>query len=134
MRRIIHLVCLLVLVSACSAPDRHEYTLQGQVLSIAADHKEANIKHEDIAGFMPAMTMPYKVRDPQQYANLAPGDLITATLVVFSNGAHLTAIKKVGSAPLEQPPTAAASQTLSMACGLTVQTLPGAKMAAAMPV
>src|SRR6187401_1763417 len=104
MRRIIHLVCLLVLVSACSAPDRHEYTLQGQVLSIAADRKEANIKHEDIAGFMPAMTMPYKVRDPQQYANLAPGDLITATLVVVSNEAYLKDVKKVGSAPLEKPP------------------------------
>jgi hypothetical protein len=33
-----------------------------------------------------------------------------------------------------KPPTAAASQTLLMACGLTVQTLSGAKMAAAMPV
>jgi protein SCO1 len=101
MRRIIHLVCLLVLVSACSAPDRHEYTLQGQVLSIAADHKEANIKHEDIAGFMPAMTMPYKVRDPQQYANLAPGDLITATLVVGQTEAHLSKIDKTGHAPIE---------------------------------
>jgi len=110
MRRSIHLVCVLAFVAAaCSAPDRHEYTLQGQVLSIAADHKEANIKHEDIAGFMPAMTMPYKVRDPQQYASLAPGDLITATLVVVSNEAYLKDVRKVGSAPLAQPEGAAPS-------------------------
>ena len=110
MRRSIHLVCVLAFVAAaCSAPDRHEYTLQGQVLSIAADHKEANIKHEDIAGFMPAMTMPYKVRDPQQYANLAPGDLITATLVVVSNEAYLKDVKKIGNSPLEPQPSQAPS-------------------------
>jgi protein SCO1 len=109
MQRIINLVCLLALVSACSAPDRHEYQLKGQVLSIATDHKEANIKHEDIPGFMPAMTMPYKVRDPEQYANLVPGDLITATLVVVSNEAYLKDVKKVGSAPLEKPATPSAS-------------------------
>jgi len=109
MYRIIHLVCLLAIAAACSAPDRHEYQLKGQVLSIAADHKEANIKHEDIPGFMPAMTMPYKVRDAEQYANLVPGDLITATLVVVSNEAYLKDVKKVGSAPLEKSAAPSAS-------------------------
>jgi protein SCO1/2 len=112
MRKSTVLAGLLALASvACSAPDRHEYTLQGQILSVAADHKEADIKHEEIVGFMPAMTMPYKVRDPQQYADLKPGDLITATLVIVSNDAYLKDVKKVGSAPLERasgeaPPTA----------------------------
>jgi protein SCO1/2 len=44
---------------------------------------------------------------------LAPGDLINATLVVFSNGAHLTNIKKVGEAPLEKPPAEAPNPTAS---------------------
>jgi protein SCO1 len=106
MRRAI-LISILAFVAACSAPDRHEYQLQGQVLSVAADHKEANIKHQDIPGFMPAMTMPYKVRDPQQYANLVPGDLITATLVVVSNEAYLKDVKKIGNAPLDPKPSPA---------------------------
>ncbi len=93
---------LALAAAACGAPDRHEYRLQGQVLSIAADHKEANIKHEDIPGFMPAMTMPYKVRDAAQYANLVPGDLIMATLVVVTNEAYLKDVEKVGNAPLER--------------------------------
>ena len=42
-----------------------------------ADHKEATIKHEEIKGFMPAMTMPYKVRDAKEFEGLAPGDLST---------------------------------------------------------
>ena len=79
-------------------------TLQGQILVVAADHKEATIKHEDIKGFMAAMTMPYKVRDAKEYDGLAPGDLINATLVVVSNDAYLKNVKKVGDAPLRAPP------------------------------
>jgi protein SCO1/2 len=71
------------------------------------------VKHEEITGFMPAMTMPYEVADAKALDALAPGDLINAKLVVFSNGAHLTDIKKVGSAPLEKPPAEAAMPTAS---------------------
>jgi protein SCO1/2 len=100
---------LALLAAACGgSEDRREYTLQGQILSIAPDHKDANIKHEDIKGFMSAMTMPYKVRDAKEYDNLVPGDLITATLVVVSNDAYLKDVKRVGSAPLEKPPAEAA--------------------------
>jgi protein SCO1 len=98
-----------LLLCGCSGPaDRKEYQLQGQILSMAADHREANIKHEDIKGLMPAMTMPYKVRDPKQFEGIVPGDLINGTLVVVSNDAYLKDVKKVGNAPLEQPPQAAA--------------------------
>ena len=99
---ILSIVLLMVVGSGCSKEDRREYTLQGQVLSVRADAMEANIKHEDIKGFMPAMTMPYKVRDAQEFANLKPGDLITSTLVVVSNDAFLKDVKKVGDAPLEK--------------------------------
>jgi protein SCO1/2 len=103
-----------LLLCACSAPsDRKEYRLQGQILSIAADHREANIKHEDIKGLMPAMTMPYKVRDAKQFDGIAPGDLINATLVVVSNDAYLKDVKKVGSAPLEQQSGQAAAPSAS---------------------
>jgi|SoiMethySBSTD1v2_1073268.scaffolds.fasta_scaffold00698_41 protein SCO1/2 len=100
------LTSALAVAAACTGKpaDSHEYTLQGQVLSIAGDHKEATIKHEDIKGFMPAMTMPYKVREGKELENLTPGDLINATLVVESNDAYLKGIKKVGQAPLEKAP------------------------------
>ena len=89
--------------------DSREYTLHGQILSVAADHMEASIKHEDIKGFMPGMTMPYKARDARQFADLKPGDLITSTLVVVSNDAYLKDVKRVGEAPLEKPPGEAPS-------------------------
>jgi protein SCO1/2 len=106
---------LALFLGACGgASDRREFKLQGQVLAITADHREATIKHENIPGFMSAMTMPYKVRDAKEYEPLTPGDLINATLVVVSNDAYLKDVKKVGSAPLEQ---AAAGSSPSASSG-----------------
>ena len=86
------------------APDHREFTLQGQVLSIEPAKQYITVKHEEIKGFMPAMTMPYEVRDGKILEGLKPGDLVKATLVVISNGAYLSMILKVGEAPLEKPP------------------------------
>ena len=98
------------LASACgdsgggSSSDQREFSLHGQILALSANHKEANIKHDDIKGFMPAMTMPYKVRDAKEFDAIAAGDVIDATLIVVSNDAYLKDVKKVGQAPLEAAP------------------------------
>jgi protein SCO1/2 len=98
-------LCAALAVTACSkAPEQRTFTLQGQVQSLDSPRKLVVVKHEEIKGFMPAMTMPYEVEEAKALDGLAPGDLINAKLVVFSNGAHLTEIKKVGTAPLEKPP------------------------------
>src|SRR4051812_14327830 len=76
-------------LSACSrTPPSREYQLQGQILDVKPETSEVLVKHGDIPGFMPAMTMPYKVRDGKQLAGKEPGDLITATLVVGETEAH----------------------------------------------
>jgi protein SCO1/2 len=104
MRSHIVLLACVALAAACtSRSDERRYTLQGQVLSLEPARKQVTVKHEEIKGFMPAMTMPYDVQDEKTLDGIAPGDLINATLVVYSNGAHLTGIKKVGTAPLEKP-------------------------------
>lgn len=103
-------ICLsLILTIACGGSqtsEGHEYTLQGQILSIGGDHKTALIKHEEITGFMSAMTMTYKVRDAKQFEGLKPGDLITSTLVATDTDAYLKDVKRVGDAPLETAATA----------------------------
>ncbi len=96
-------VFTLVAAAACGGAGGRQYTVQGQVISVAEDRMEATIKHEDIPGLMPAMTMPYKVRDAAEYEGIAPGDLITATLIVESSDAYLTGVTRVGEAPLEAP-------------------------------
>src|SRR5438093_5151683 len=100
-------------VSTCTKSDERTFTLQGQVLSLEPARKTLTVKHEEIKGFMPAMTMPYEVRDPKLLEGLAAGDLINATLVVVSNGAYLSTIRKVGQAPLEKPPAEAPNPSAS---------------------
>src|SRR5215210_5574958 len=100
----ISLALSLTVACAKKPAGSHEYTLQGQVLSLTGDHKEAMIKHDEIKGFMPAMTMPYQVKDAKLFEGIAPGDLINGKLVVEPNDAYLIAVKKVGNAPLEQAP------------------------------
>ena len=108
-------LCLWAAISAfaCTKSDERTFTLQGQVLSLEPARKMLTVKHEEIKGFMPAMTMPYEVRDAKLLDGLAAGDLINATLVVVSNGAYLSAIKKVGEAPLEKPPAEAPNPSAS---------------------
>jgi protein SCO1 len=102
---IVFFIGLALAAGACakSPPDRH-FPLHGQVLRIGANHLQATIKHDDIKGFMPAMTMPYKVLDAKEFAAVAAGDVIDATLVVVSNDAYLKDVKKVGQAPLDKLP------------------------------
>jgi len=103
------LMAALVLASCGTAetPAR-EYQLQGQILAVRAERSEVVIKHEDIKGFMPGMTMPFKVKDEGLLKGKEPGDLVTATLVVGEVDAHLRTLDKTRHAALEAaaPPPA----------------------------
>jgi protein SCO1/2 len=101
---------VLVLATACSrGPEPKQYELKGQVLGLKPESREVLIKHEDIRGFMPGMTMPFKVGDAKLLAGIEPGDLVTATLVVAETDAHLSALTRTGHAELEAPPASASS-------------------------
>jgi len=97
-------VLLIAIISACCsrASDTRSYQLTGQVLVVKTETNEVLVKHEDIPGFMPAMTMPYVVHDPALLKDRVAGDLITATLVVGAELPYLSAITKTGSAPLPE--------------------------------
>jgi protein SCO1/2 len=105
-------ICIAVaaiVVASCTRSDERHFVLQGQIISLAPNHTEATVKHEDIVGLMPAMTMPYRVREPKLLDGLAPGDLIKARLVLVSNDAYLDQVLKTGQAPLDAPPAEAPS-------------------------
>ncbi|HEU4635214.1 MAG TPA: SCO family protein [Edaphobacter sp.] len=59
------------------------FSLRGKVISTDATH--VTLAHEAIPGFMEAMTMPYKLKDPSVVSELHPGDTITATLHVLQD-------------------------------------------------
>jgi protein SCO1 len=91
---------LTVLVAACAtlpacAPSR-QFELRGQILSIDRGRQEVTIKHEDIRGLMPGMTMPFRVEDPRLLEGLTAGDLVKATLVVKASNGYLSSIERTG--------------------------------------
>jgi protein SCO1 len=90
-----------VCATAC-APGQRQYELRGQVLAVDPDRHEITIKHEDIHGFMPGMTMPFKVREGTRLDGWTPGDLVDATLVVAERDAYLTSLRRTGHAPLTE--------------------------------
>jgi protein SCO1 len=58
------------------------YELKGKVVSVDKVNQMVIVSHEDIKDYMPAMTMPFTLRDAWPYDVLKPGDLISATLIV----------------------------------------------------
>jgi protein SCO1/2 len=57
------------------------YKLRGKVVSSNAATGEVTLDHGAIPGFMDAMTMPYKLKDPSILSELHPGDVITADVL-----------------------------------------------------
>ena len=78
------LACLLVF-AGCQHKEKR-YQLRGQVLEKNQASKEITVKHEEIPGFMAAMTMPYEVRDTGALQELKPGDLIEADVATANDG------------------------------------------------
>lgn len=65
-----------------SATTLKTYKLRGKVVSTDAAKSEVTLDHEAIPGFMAAMTMPYKLKDPTILSELHPGDTVTADVLV----------------------------------------------------
>ena len=75
------LICLCVTMS-CRRSNEVRYDLKGKVVEVEPDKHLVTVSHEEIKGYMPAMTMPYTVHNDADLKILAPDDQITATLVV----------------------------------------------------
>ena len=114
------IIGLVLLAAGCGSDvdtDTRLYELKGQILAIRLETNEILVKHEDIPSFMPAMTMPYTVKDPAELKDRVPGDLIKATLIVEKGGApYLQQITRTGSAPLPDD----ARTTIPAAAGVSL--------------
>jgi protein SCO1/2 len=100
------LACVASGLVACSgkkpAPEARVFQLTGEVLAVKPDRTQVTVKHDDVTGFMPAMTMPFTVKDPDQLNGIFVGDLLHANLMVGEDEAWLTDIQKTGTLPPEQ--------------------------------
>ena len=67
--------------------------------------KEVEIKHEEIPGYLPAMTMPFEVRDTNELAGLEVGDAVSFRMIVTDTEGWIEAIRKIAAPATNALPT-----------------------------
>lgn len=82
------LLAFAVALPACAGrrADEHRYELKGKVVGVDRAKGEVSVEHEEIKGYMPAMTMEFPLRDADALKVVEVGDRIQATLVVTDDG------------------------------------------------
>jgi protein SCO1 len=94
--------------SSAAPADEKRYAIDGRVVEVDVAGRSLTLAHEDIAGFMPAMTMPFAVlpKDAALLPAMAPGDRVTAMLVVAGTRHWLDEIV-LAKQPVPLPPASA---------------------------
>ena len=90
---------LLALLLACWG--QNAYIVEGTVVKVEGER--VVLDHEEVAGLMPAMTMPFSVAEPVMLEGLRPGDQVVARYEVKERGGVLTKLRVTAHGP---PPTA----------------------------
>jgi protein SCO1/2 len=80
------------------------FTVKGVVLEVRPLQKQVRIKHQEVPGYMPAMTMPFDVKDTNELAGIEPGDPVSFRLIVTDTDGWIDRIRKVGP-KTNSPPT-----------------------------
>ena len=71
-----------------AGPAEERYTLHGEIIAVNRERRTLTISHEAISGFMPAMTMEFRVSDGD-LANAKPDERIRGELVRDGDDFHL---------------------------------------------
>ncbi len=110
MRKFILLLSISLFVSACQqnttqgpTAEPKRYPLKGKVVSVDRDKKSAKIEHEEIPGYMPAMTMDFPIHETWVWDDLLPGSEIRAELVVDNSAKDPYWLEKIGIIAAVQP-------------------------------
>jgi protein SCO1/2 len=99
-RKALFVLVLIAFLSGChqSAPPATSSTaahvsfpIRGKVISTDAAH--VTLDGEAVPGFMEAMTMPYKLKDPIVATELHPGDRIMATILADKDDDNFTNVR-----------------------------------------
>jgi protein SCO1/2 len=86
---------------------REYYQVKGVVRDVRPESGTVVIKHEDVPGYMMAMTMPFEVKDTNELRGLQIGDVVSFRMVLAGNDAWIEQIKKVGeTSALAEAPSA----------------------------
>ena len=103
--RFVITVLLAVLAVSCTSQKRTTYQVKGVIKEITPDRKQAQIAHENIPGYMDAMTMMFDVKDSKELEGLQPNDQVSFRMIVTENDGWIDQVKKIGTVtPTNTPP------------------------------
>ena len=91
------MVAFLVSHAAVWAEETRDFTVRGVVREARPAKSQLVVKHEEIPGYMDAMTMPFQVRDPKILETVKPGDAITFQLHVTDKDHWIDGLKIVAA-------------------------------------
>jgi protein SCO1/2 len=74
--------------------NRRIFQAKGVIKELKPERQQVIIAHEEIPGYMPAMTMPFDVKDAQELVGLQPGDAISFRMIVTPDNGWIDQIKK----------------------------------------
>lgn len=92
--------------AAVPNPDTNLQTFQvtGVVQSVDWREKQVTIKHQAVVGYMPAMTMPFDVKNTNELTGLAPGQPVTFRLNVTAMEGWIDRIRPQAPPDTNEPP------------------------------
>lgn len=96
-----------ILLALLPAHAAQRYSATGMVLNVDRARKTFTASCEEIKGFMPAMTMPFEVREPKELDGLAPGQVVEFKLVVDRGTSYAEDVKIRPYVSAEQDPRSA---------------------------
>lgn len=96
---------LVCAVPAAAQSGRH--AVRGMVLSVDSAKRSVVVSHDSIPGVMPAMTMPFEVRNARELNGLVAGAIVSFTLVISKESSHIEGVRIVKYESVEQDPLTA---------------------------
>lgn len=81
-----------------ASSDARVYELRGELLEIHENGTRVVIRHEEIPGYMAAMTMPFVLREPLTSGVAAVGDPVAFRFVVSNTGSWIESIRSLDAA------------------------------------
>lgn len=88
------------------------FQVLGQIRSLDLSNKTVRISHEEIRDYMPAMTMPFTVKQSALLQGLKVDDSVKFELVVSKDDAWISRIEKTSSDALSLPAVSTPEKTL----------------------
>jgi len=82
-------------ITAPARTNTQIFQVKGRVVELLPAKKTIRIQHEEIPGYMEAMTMPFEVKDTNELAGVSAGDIVTFRMWVAPNDGWIDQIKKL---------------------------------------